>query len=431
VRLTGERRVKIQNIIPPSNLLEGIQSVESGLRQLQRLGRLGQIGFLVSVILQIVVEADLLPKVVPGSAIATAIRGLRIASAILLPLFIVLFAWSKFWLKESRQPFRYSCSVEPIKRMEFSLEVKQLRWLAQDLCKLLSQRIERLEFVNAIPSKSGSGTESESKGAEGGDRARLRSQIRVGGTYVVRPQVRPQTEVEASLALEIMPDISIGVDTSPKTLAYPVCYPPDAKLTKLEIVKTESGDSLGEIKLKEPEYRAMERVYSSIATEIYRQIQTDVASKIALMPSSFLRALAFFYEAEDYAHSNTLHAYSEAGKLYDVSARLFDACLNPFPISPFRRFWSKIFRESVRAKRRLTLGVAPSFLRLAERELMCARALIGYSTMLMYRRVLAMMSGQPINSSFEACPVARDVWTRLSDYPKTPREDERWNSMRT
>src|SRR5262249_54450865 len=163
------------------------------------------------------------------------------------------FTWSKFWLKESRQPFRYTCSVESIKRMEFSPEIQQLGWLAPDLCRLLSQRIERLSFVNAAPPAEKAEPGSESKKGAGSAPTRPRSHIRVGGIYVVRAQ----TNDPKSLALEIMPDVSIGADMSPRTLAYPVCYPPDAETRPLKIVKSTSGEGLGEVKLTEFDYRAI------------------------------------------------------------------------------------------------------------------------------------------------------------------------------
>jgi hypothetical protein len=53
--------------------------------------------------------------------------------------------------------------------------------------------------------------------------------------------------------------------------------------------------------------------------------------------TAFLRALVLFHDAEDYSRSNTLHGYAEAGRLYDASARLFDPCLGPLPVSRLRR----------------------------------------------------------------------------------------------
>ena len=46
--------------------------------------------------------------------------------------------------------------------------------------------------------------------------------------------------------------------------------------------------------------RIVERVYSRVATEIYRQIETDVQEKIDLFPTSYLRAVALYREAQDW-----------------------------------------------------------------------------------------------------------------------------------
>ena len=60
----------------------------------------------------------------------------------------------------------------------------------------------------------------------------------------------------------------------------------------------------------------VERVYSSIATEVYRRIGSDVHDKITLFPTAHLRAVALYHEAEDFARSNTVDAYEQAIALY-------------------------------------------------------------------------------------------------------------------
>ena len=389
--------MKLANLIPASNLLEQIEGVEAGLRKIQKIGRVGQYGFLFTLISQVVFglfESGALAKPAPGSAAARAITAISIGSLVVLPFFLLLYAWSKFWLRQTREPFRYTCSIEPISPLPHSPKVREIAWLAEDLAELLSQRVERIRFV---------------KSQTGGPARQMdESHIDIGGTYVVRARY----DEDKYLALEIMPNVGIGPENARK-LAYPVSYPPDPVSTPLNLLP-KPDDEQGEIKLKHSDYKALlERVYSSVATEIYRQIQTDVAGKIELMPTRFLRALALFHEAEDYARSNTLHGYAEAGRLYDASARLFDPCLGPLPFSRLRRFFAKLARSRVSLARRAMAWCSPVRLGFARRDIMCARALTGYVNMLLYGRVLASISGQKINLAFEAERVAQDALVRL------------------
>ena len=390
--------MKLANLVPDSNLLEQIEGVEAGLRKIQKIGRVGQYGFLFTAVLQIVFglfESGVLAAPPPGSAAARALTGIKIASLVVLPLFLLLFTWSKFWLRQSREPFRYTCSIEPITPLPHSPKLRESAWLANDLEELLSQRIDRIRFVKSDAAAAGLKDESH---------------IDIGGTYVVRAR----DDEDKTLVLEIMPNVGIGRGKARK-LAYPVSYPPDpTPLNRLRRKDDEEGD----IELKHSEYKALlERVYSSVATEIYQQIQTDVAGKIELMPTKFLRALALFHEAEDYASSNTLHGYAEAGRLYNASAHLFDPCLKPLPVSALRRFFAKLTRRLVSLARGVKIRCAPVRLGFARREIMCARALTGYVNMLLYERILATISGQKINPAYEAQRAAQDALARFDLLP--------------
>ena len=75
--------------------------------------------------------------------------------------------------------------------------------------------------------------------------------------------------------------------------------------------------------MKREDYdRILERVYFSVASQVYTQLKTDVQRKIDLLPTTYLRANAYFQEAEDYAASNTVDAYLSARDLYQKSADL-------------------------------------------------------------------------------------------------------------
>jgi hypothetical protein len=392
--------MKLASLIPDANLLEQIEGVEAGLRKIHKIGRVGQYGFLFTAVLQIVFgafESGVLPAPAPGSTAARAITVIRIASLVVLPLFLLLFTWSKFWLRQSREPFRYTCSIESITALSHSPALRESAWLANDLEELLSQRIDRIRFVKAD--------------AAAPVDAKDESHIDIGGTYVIRAR----DDEDKTLVLEIMPNVGIGRGKARK-LAYPVSYPPDP--TPLNRLRKGDNDE-GDIELRHSEYKALlERVYSSVATEIYQQIQTDVAGKIELMPTRFLRAQALFHEAEDYASSNTLHGYSEAARLYNASAHLFDPCLKPLPTSPLRRFCAKLTRRFVSLVRAAMVWCAPVNLGFARRDIMCARALSGYVNMLLYGRILASLSGQRIDPAYEAQRAAQAALARFDRLPR-------------
>jgi hypothetical protein len=129
--------------------------------------------------------------------------------------------------------------------------------------------------------------------------------------------------------------------------------------------------------------RIIERVYSSVATELYKQIKQDVEQKIALLPTNYFRAVALLNEADDYASSNTIDAYEEASKLYERAFELFDRRLKPAPASLPRRF-ARAILLMIGFTRQLLKRVGLYFWpRMGKAQLMCARAEIGYAKMVL------------------------------------------------
>jgi tetratricopeptide (TPR) repeat protein len=172
-------------------------------------------------------------------------------------------------------------------------------------------------------------------------------------------------------------------------------------------------------KLETADYeRILERIYFSVATELYKQIRQDVENKVALLPSAYFRAVALYHEAEDYARSNTLDAYEEARKLYDKSAKLFDPSLKSLPNSSVQRLLHRIRHSTMRLSQRLKQRGAYLWPRLGHVQLMCAKAEIGYANMLLFRRSLAHLSGQRLNPIFEARPVVERAVERLQRLPE-------------
>jgi tetratricopeptide (TPR) repeat protein len=110
----------------------------------------------------------------------------------------------------------------------------------------------------------------------------------------------------------------------------------------------------------------LERVYFSIATEIYKQIQEDVKRKIELLPTTYFRAVALFHEAEDYARSTTLDAYDEALELYGQAIEAFDPSLKPWPKARLRRAFRSLALVIHDIRQALVKGLVHSFPRLGK-----------------------------------------------------------------
>jgi tetratricopeptide (TPR) repeat protein len=384
--------MKLSELLPPSDLLRSIEGVEGGLRQRRRIGTLGWIGFLIASSVQViamVINSDVWKAIIefnPSDLIAHWPYILPLVIAV--PLLLVT-GWSRFWLQESKAPFRYTCSIGDFSSLEANEKIPAFTWLSHDLAEKLTRRIGRLSLL-----EDGSEADNEENVRD--------SHIHICGHYGIREKP------DGSLFIEVMPRVRIGPPGKPETLAHPVTFrlrvqPGDGK--QHNVIDTKTYEQL------------LERIYSSIATEIYRQIERDVEGKIELLPTNRFKAVALFHEAEDYARSNTLDAYDEALRLYERAIRLFDPSWQEVSTSHFRRIAQKlrIWRSSVRRNiRRIT---ALFFSRAAQPEILCARAEIGYANMLIYRRILAGISGRRLNPVFETRRVAIRAVDRLRVLP--------------
>ena len=110
--------------------------------------------------------------------------------------------------------------------------------------------------------------------------------------------------------MRITPQVRIGGATQPDIITQPVNYP----LEKSRDEKKIAPDDYNKI---------VERVYSRVASEIYRQIKEDLANKVKLVPTHFMRAIAYYNEAKDFSRSNTIDAYDYAIELYREALRFF------------------------------------------------------------------------------------------------------------
>ncbi len=290
----------------------------------------------------------------------------------------ILFKRTKLLLRESEEPFRYTFWVEPFKRVKkesdkpFDIDGRDLfhegdeklkNLLHHDLTERLNSRIRRLSLLDATTlGTSGKGKDSESAGKD-----LLTSHIHIQGHYTIRK------EKDDEVVMHVMPEIRIGPPGTPATLASPIKYAlePPVKEGDRYALRTDKY------------YQLVEQVYSSVATEAYRRIESDVKEKMKLFPTSYLRAVALFHEAEDFVRSNTIDAYDRAIELYREARRHFH-------ISPFKWITRRFIEFPILLWR---LGI--------KYQQTWARVEIGYAKCLIYRRQVSALSGQYKNPLFE------------------------------
>jgi FHIPEP family protein len=225
---------------------------------------------------------------------------------------------------------------------------------------------------------------------EGSDAPGGLSHIRIRGYYLLR-----RNQADTRWIVQITPQVRIGPEGSPETLAHPVeYYLPAGTPERPAALTRESYD------------RILERVYFSVASKIYEQLQEDIQRKIDLLPTDYFRATAYFHEAQDYARSNTLFAYERARAFYEAAMRLLDPSSQPTARTSFRRGLEWAPRQWGRLQRYFRLGDAYLWPGLGRVALMLGQAETGYANMLLYRRVLALLSGQRLNPIYESRPVA-------------------------
>ncbi|HVO68260.1 MAG TPA: hypothetical protein VMT12_17420, partial [Syntrophales bacterium] len=276
--------------------------------------------------------------------------------------FYLLLKRTQILFKYSEEPFRYTFWIEPFKHVrdtekepyKIGAEDRFHNLLHHDLMERLNERIKRLSLLN--PEK-----------LDDAGKKNLSSHIHIAGHYTIREARKDEWVVH------VMPRLRIGPSVRPETLANPIKYTLDncETLCTLERLDADQYNHL------------IERIYSGIATEIYRQIKIDLREKTDLFPTKYLKAIALYHEAEDFARSNTIDAYDHAIELYKESRRHFDI-VNVTPITkcllrlPFL-LWSKEI----------------SF------QHMMSRVELGYAKCLIYRRQISALSGRPKNPLFE------------------------------
>jgi tetratricopeptide (TPR) repeat protein len=450
---TEEKRPKIADLLPTSDILDQVGGVEERLARGRRLGAFGWLGVFLSLLgvgLQIAPVVDNIGVLWDQWEFLLSIGVLALSVSIVL--------WHRFWVKESKRPFRYTYFVHPFEAVA-PVEGADMAWLHHDLSKKLSVRISRLSVLEH-------GSEDKDPGS---DRERS-SHIEIKGRYGLRwvpnqgwlvevvPQVGvghqgaklgqavrlplgrssdkeesflPQEEVESESQTE-----GEGVPaktgqhgplerlaTLGKAVGLPLEAPSDAEESGREPPasdQSEPGNGAGKesiaVKIRPDEYEALlERVYFSVATEIYKQIRADVQGKIALLPTSYLRATAYLNEAEDYARSNTLDAYADARGLFSSAVELLDPASRDLPASWIRSYPARFCRWLSKGLKWLRRKISRAWPRLGHHEIATARGELGYVKTVLSEMVLASMSGTKPQSPFDARVVSTRAIERLED----------------
>jgi tetratricopeptide (TPR) repeat protein len=263
-----------------------------------------------------------------------------------------------------------------------------MAWLPQDITRLLNERVQRFLFASESSSSSDVVAKDQSDQGPSKQETQSDSYIHIHGHYIIRPRPHAPDELE----IEITARVRVGPSTHPEVVAQSTVFRLPGAEGRKELDRSTYDDLL-------------EQVYSAIVTEVYRQLKDDVQRKIVLLPTNRFRIIALLREGEDYARSNTLRAFEEAQELYWRAAGMSDPTWREPPKAGLvRRIW--LARCAIHLKcaafRRLLSRISP---RVAELDVLGARALIGYARMRLFRRPLASLAGKSSNPIFDTRPI--------------------------
>ena len=217
----------------------------------------------------------------------------------------------------------------------------------------LKRRVQRFSFLE----KAGAdGTAAIARGLN------ATSHFHIKADYAVRE------DESGEWVMHVWPRVRIGAEGNADTLANPV------RLPFADGSDPNESDTRGVLNREEYQ-RLVERVYSSIATEIYKQIEIDLREKMTLFPTLSLRALARYVEAEDFETSNTIDAYDRALEMYQTSLDELEASV-PHRCRRFLQVRSALEAE--------------------------AKTKLGYSRCRIYRRLVSDMAARGRNPIYDS-----------------------------
>lgn len=312
---------------------------------------------------------------------------------------LTLINSTRLWVKESREPFRFTYSVGEFEAEEGGATAtggpgqERMAWLSRDLAEKLGERVQRLSLR----------PESAISQDESGEVA---SHVHVSGWYGMRFDDSDEGgQRNGRWLLEVVPQVRLGDSGSPARLGQAV---------RVRLVGSRSTPP----RIDHDTYRGVfERVYWSVASEIYSQIGRGVTERIGLLPPGRLRAAARLYEANDYAMSNTLDAYGAARTLFQQAREWYDPRYRPRPATPWRKWLRRQRLRLSDVEQAVRGGIAEYVRRAGRREVLTARAEMGYARMLVTEWYLRQLSGTLPENIFEAKPAADRAVERLEKLP--------------
>jgi hypothetical protein len=150
------------SILPPSDLLQQVEGIEQGLQKQRRVGAWAWIGVVVAAAQAVVAVlrsefwvsisgtnwGNLIfgSKEDPGGGLIDKWPFLVALSLFLLSFFVI--SWKRYWLRESKDPFLYTYTVESFTLVGEETD-ERMRWLHHDLSETLNRRIKRLSLLES------------------------------------------------------------------------------------------------------------------------------------------------------------------------------------------------------------------------------------------------------------------------------------------
>jgi hypothetical protein len=313
----------------------------------------------------------------------------------------VLINWTRIWVRESREPFQFTFSIGDFEAGPGADAVaagtpgQPLDWLQRDLVEKLGERVKRLSLLDeeAVPPD-----DPEEEPAP---------HVHISGWY------GPRRTAEGSWILEVVPKVRLGGPGASAKLARTV---------RFGLGRRKESGTLPTAgyppQLDHDQYaRLFERIYWSVASEIYAQIRHGVEQKVGLLPPGRLRAAAYLCEADDYATSNTLDAYEMARKFYRRAQETYDVDSRHKAATHWRRASSRANSLLARQRAWLRCRAAAGFRRFGRRDILTARAKLGYARMVTIELHLRALCGTVPKEQYDAAPNARRAIEQLERVP--------------
>jgi tetratricopeptide (TPR) repeat protein len=278
--------VTLANLLPDKEALSGLIDVSKNLESRRYTSWISLAGAITSAVFELIVVVS---KVNPPPLFKQHPWLWFIAFLCFATIFVLL-RYTGFLLKQSKEPVRYTVYIQSFTQValddscQIAEGLKQIELMPSDLMERIHRRLGRFSLLKP-----------DSQGDDKNPRAV--SHFQIEAEYAVR------RDKEGKLTIQIWPRVRVGAASNPFTLATPVRLP----------ITCGSALSPGQYE------QLVERIYSSVTTEIYKQIEVDLRGKMELFPTYSFRALARYVEGKDFETSNTIDAYDKAIKMYRTS----------------------------------------------------------------------------------------------------------------